>query len=149
MSEQSLLLFHHPSSEPCQKLIKLIPKDKKVQYVDISQVQQLPKEVVSVPCLVVNGNEILLGKKAFDFFKEEDSIGSIDFGSKNSFVFSNIDEDNTDGSRNNGFSDINDKSMEFGVPEYKDSKDNNNGMLDMEQLQAQRAAEIPQPVKKQ
>lgn len=147
MADQSLLLFFHQSSEPCTKLMKLIPKGKKVQYVDIDQVQQLPAEVVSVPCLVVDGKQVLLGKKAFDFFNEEDTIGCIDFGSKNSLTaFSTLDDDESNIGSGNGFSSINEKSMEDGIPEYAEE---NESKLDMDKLTAQRLADVPPPLKKE
>ena len=144
--ETSLLLFFHNDSLPCNKLMKLIPKGKKIQYVDIEQIDNLPQEVTSVPCLVLNGKDILLGKKAFDYFNEVDDIGFIDFACKNSLTsFSSIDNpDNIESG--NGFSSIDDKGMQHGIPEYSEEEQSN---IDLDKLTQERLTDIPNPPKKE
>lgn len=147
-TEDKLLLFIHPSSKPCLKLIDIIKNHSKkfnIEVIDISQINttQIPKEITSLPALVIkNGTELLLGKKVFDHFQNEEieyvdlNSGSKMFGS--SFEnFGNIDDDIN--KSNNIFSSIDEKDMSFGIPEYNENQKNE---IDLSKLQEQREYDI-------
>ena len=90
----NLILFFHEQSKACQKLKEFIPKDKKIQIVDVSRVNNIPSSIKSIPTLVINNKEILSGKKVFDYFNKSDEIEYLNFSGKNSgFAFSSIDAD--------------------------------------------------------
>lgn len=134
----NLILFFHEQSKACQKLKQFIPKDKKIQIVDVSRVNNIPSSIKSIPTLVVNNKEILSGKKVFDYFNKSDEIEYLNFSGKNSgFAFSSID-DNDSGSieSNTMFSSIDMPSISDGVPKWEDS-DTKEG-LDIDKLQAER-----------
>lgn len=138
MSE--LLLFYHENSEACQKLKQHIPKDSKIKYVDIGLAQSLPSVVTSVPCLIVNGKEVHIGKKVFDYFNETDDFEYLNLSGKNTGFgnsYSSIDDDNVNST--NIYSSIDAEDMSKGIPEWNDEKQSG---LDLDKFQAQRELEF-------
>ena len=134
----NLILFFHEQSKACQKLKEFIPKDKKIQIVDVSRVNNIPSSIKSIPTLVINNKEILSGKKVFDYFNKSDEIEYLNFTGKNSgFAFSSID-DNELGSieSNTMFSSIDMPSISDGVPKWEDN--DTKEALDIDKLQAER-----------
>jgi len=134
----TLILFYHEDSPACQKLKDILPKDKQIQMVNISQVSNIPTSITSIPALVVNNKEVLLGKKVFDYFNKSDEIEYLNFsaGKNTNFGFSGIgDEDNI----NSGsmFSTIGEGSMSEGIPDWNDETEKKN--LDLDKLQTERA----------
>ena len=137
-ANDNLILFFHEQSKACQKLKEFIPKDKKIQIVDVSRVNNIPSSIKSIPTLVINNKEILSGKKVFDYFNKSDEIEYLNFSGKNSgFAFSSID-DNDVGSieSNTMFSSIDTPSISDGVPKWEDS--DTKETLDIDKLQAER-----------
>jgi hypothetical protein len=137
--EKSLILFYHENSQACQKLKQFIPKDKKIQIVDVSQVSNLPQAITSIPALVIDNSEVLLGKKVFDYFNKTDEMEYLNFSGKNSgstFGFSMLDDDNNVES-GGMFSSIDAPDMSKGIPEWNDD-DNNKGTLDLDRFQNER-----------
>ena len=134
----NLILFFHEQSKACQKLKEYIPKDKKIQIVDVSRVNNIPSSIKSIPTLVVNNKEILSGKKVFDYFNKSDEIEYLNFSGKNSgFTFSSIDDNNVGNIESNTmFSSIDMPSISDGIPKWEDS-DTKEG-LDIDKLQAER-----------
>jgi len=134
----TLLLFYHPQSEACEKLKQFIPKDVKIKYIDISLERNLPPTVTSIPCLVINGKDVLLGKKVFDHFSK-DEMEYLNFNNKNnnSNTYSTIDDDSVDS--NGLFSSLDADDMSKGLPTWTEEKD---GKLDMDTLQASRDSEF-------
>ena len=137
-NNDNLILFFHEQSKACQKLKEYIPKDKKIQIVDVSKVNNIPTSIKSIPTLVINNKEILSGKKVFDYFNKSDEIEYLNFSGKNSgFAFSSID-DNDVGSieSNTMFSSIDMPSISEGIPKWEDN--DNKESLDIDKLQAER-----------
>jgi hypothetical protein len=135
MSETSLTLFYHDQSQACKKLKEFIPKDSKIQYVNIQLVNNLPESIKSIPALIVNGKDVLLGKKVFDYFKKTDEMEYLPFSTKNSgFSFSTLDDDNVES--NTAFSSIDAPSISDGIPQWNDTDDNKT--LDLDKLTAER-----------
>jgi len=134
----NLILFFHEQSKACQKLKEFIPKDKKIQIVDVSRVNNIPSSIKSIPTLVINNKEILSGKKVFDYFNKSDEIEYLNFSGKNSgFTFSSIDDNNVENIESNTmFSSIDMPSISDGLPKWEDS-DTKEG-LDIDKLQAER-----------
>ena len=137
--EKSLILFFHKDSKACQKLKKILPTDKKIQIVDVTQVSNLPQQITSIPALLIDNSEVFLGKKVFDYFNKTDEMEYLNFSGKNSgssFGFSSIgDDDNVESS--GLFSIIDAEDMSKGVPEWND--DNQKSDLDLDRLQNERA----------
>jgi hypothetical protein len=144
-TEDILILFYHEESKACQKIKELIPKDTKIQLVDISRVNNIPASIKSVPTLVINQKEILAGKKAFDYFSKSDEMEYISFSGKNSGFssFANIDDNEANIESNSMFSSINMPDINSGVPEWTESDDSKK-TIDIDRLQADRAELIPQ-----
>lgn len=138
-NNKSLILFYHEESPACQKLKNVLPKDKNIQFANVANIQVLPKEITSIPALIVDNKEVLLGKKVFDYFSKSDDMEYLNFGGKNStlsFGFSTIgDEDNVESG--SGFSSINAPDMSNGVPEWNDES-NDSKVLDIDRLQSER-----------
>ena len=137
-NNDNLILFFHEQSKACQKLKEYIPKDKKIQIVDVSKVNNIPTSIKSIPTLVINNKEILSGKKVFDYFNKSDEIEYLNFSGKNSgFAFSSID-DNDVGSieSNTMFSSLDMPSISEGIPKWEDN--DNKESLDIDKLQAER-----------
>tara|TARA_B100001093_G_scaffold509668_1_gene574143 strand:+ start:10768 stop:11235 length:468 start_codon:yes stop_codon:yes gene_type:complete len=151
-SEQNIILFMHEQSNACQKLKQYIPKDKKIQILDISQISNLPPQITSIPALIINNKEILLGKKVFDYFRTDD-MDCINFNAKNSFnmglQYTNLNDDNNNIESSKYFSSIDNPSMSDGVPKWEESSENSdNKPNDLEKLQNDRA-ELDNPIKRQ
>ena len=134
----NLILFFHEQSQACQKLKEIIPKDKKIQIVDVSRVNNIPSSIKSIPTLVINNKEILSGKKVFDYFNKSDEIEYLNFSGKNSgFTFSSIDDKEVGSIESNTmFSSIDMPSISDGVPKWDDS--DTKEALDIDKLQAER-----------
>lgn len=137
-ANDNLILFFHEQSKACQKLKEFIPKDKKIQIVDVSRVNNIPSSIKSIPTLVINNKEILSGKKVFDYFNKSDEIEYLNFSGKNSgFGFSSIN-DNDVGSieSNTMFSSIDMPSISDGIPKWEEN--DTKEALDIDKLQAER-----------
>ena len=134
----NLILFYHEQSKACQKLKEFIPKDKKIQIVDVSRVNNIPSSIKSIPTLVINNKEILSGKKVFDYFNKSDEIEYLNFSGKNSgFAFSSIDDNDVGNIESNTmFSSVDMPSISEGVPKWEDSDTKES--LDIDKLQAER-----------
>ena len=134
----NLILFFHEESKACQKLKEFIPKDKKIQIVDVSRVNNIPPSIKSIPTLVINNKEILHGKKVFDYFNKSDEIEYLNFSGKNSsFTFSSIDDNEIGSIESNAmFSSIDMPSISDGIPKWEDSDTKES--LDLDKLQAER-----------
>ena len=132
----TLLLFYHEQSNACQKLREILPKDKNIQIVDISKVQNIPSSIKSIPTLVINNKDILVGKKVFDYFNKTDEIEYLNLLGKNTgFSYSTIDDEKNISS-NTTFSSIDMPSISDGLPKWEenDSKD----VIDIDKLQMER-----------
>ena len=134
----NLILFFHEQSGACQKLKEFIPKDKKIQIVDVARVGNIPSSIKSIPTLVINNKEILTGKKVFDYFNKSDEIEYLNFTGKNSgFTFSSIDDNDMRAIESNAiFSSIDTPSISEGVPKWEDGDTKQS--LDIDKLQAER-----------
>lgn len=136
--EDKLILFFHDQSKACQKLKEILPKDKSIQFVDISKVNNLPVSIKSIPTLVINNKDILSGKKVFDYFNKSDDIEYMNFsnGKNMGFSFSSIDDSQTNIESNSTFSSIDMPSISDGIPKWEETDSKN--MVDIDQLQAER-----------
>lgn len=135
-NNDNLILFIHENSQPCQKLKKIIPQNKKIQFVDISTVYNIPSSIKSIPTLVINNKDILSGKKVFDYFNRSDEIEYLNLTGKNStFSFSTIDNDDNLES-NNLYSSIDMPSISDGVPKWEENESKQG--LDIDKLQIER-----------
>ena len=136
----TLILFFHEQSRACQKLKELLPKDKKIQIVDISRVNNIPQSIKTIPTLVVNNKEILSGKKVFDYFNKSDEIEYLNLSGKNSgFSFSPLDDDNSNTHLSTSlFSSIDMPSISDGIPKWEDNENDASKTLDIDKLQAER-----------
>lgn len=134
------ILFHHKNSQACQKLLQLIPKDSKIQYVDIGTLQKIPSSVKSVPCLIVDGSNVYLGKDAFNYFSSHNELEFVNLCGKNGSkcVFSTLDDDSIES--NGLFSSLTENDMAKGVPKYDEEKQGTQ--LDVDKLTALRAEEF-------
>ena len=150
--EKTLILFYHDSSPACQKLLKILPKEQKIQMVNVSQVSNIPSSITSIPALVVDNTQVLLGKKVFDFFNKTDEMEYLNFSqNKNSGVgFTMLDDVENDPS-GSMFSSIDAESMTKGIPEWTSDDDKKGELLDLDRLQNERAEMIKttQPIQKQ
>ena len=137
-NNDNLILFFHEQSKACQKLKEFIPKDAKIQIVDVSRVTNIPSSIKSIPTLVRNNKEILSGKKVFDYFNKSDEIEYLNFFGKNSgFAFSSIDDNEVGNIESNTmFSSIDTPSISEGIPKW-DENDTKES-LDIDKLQAER-----------
>jgi hypothetical protein len=146
--EDTLILFFHEQSNACNKLKEIIPKDKKIQYVNIAYANNIPPSVQSVPALVINNKDLLTGKKVFDYFQKSDEMEFFSFSGKNS-GFSNFstigDSDNVDS--NSMFSSIDASSMADGVPKWDESEESKS--IDIDSLQSQRSILIKEQEQQQ
>jgi len=119
--------------------------------VNVSQVSNIPSSITSIPALVVDNTQVLLGKKVFDFFSKTDEVEYLNFSqNKNSSVgFTMLDDDDNDAS-GSMFSSIDAESMTKGIPEWN-TDDDKKGELDLDRLQNERAEMIKttQPPQKQ
>ena len=140
-SDIPMLLFIHKSSEPCKKLIKLIPKDINMNVIDIEINPGIPKEITSVPAIIIDNKKLLLGKECFDLFTKENDLECVSFCTKGSSMccYSDIDSDVL--KSNQSFSIIDEKPMNDGVKEWKEENDSN--LRTLESLEKQRQSEIP------
>lgn len=141
-NNDNLILFFHEESSACQKLKDFLPKDKNIQLVDISKVNNIPAAIKSVPSLIVNNKEVLSGKKVFDYFKKDDEMEYLNiYGKNTNFGFATIsDSENAGPTDSNGmFSSIDMPSMSEGIPTWDENNENNKETLDIDRLQAQRA----------
>lgn len=133
----NLILFFHEQSKACQKLKEFIPKDKKIQFIDISRVNNIPPSIKSVPTLVINNKETLSGKQVFDYFNKTDEIEFLNLSKKNSgFAFSSLDNNGENIDSNSIFSYIDMPSISDGVPKWEDNDSKES--LDIDKLQAER-----------
>jgi hypothetical protein len=147
----TLILFYHEDSPACQKLKDLLPKDKQIQMVNISQVSNIPTSITSIPALVVNNKEVLLGKKVFDYFNKSDEIEYLNFsaGKNTNAGFSGIGDDDHINS-GSMFSTIGNDSMSQGIPVWDDD-DTDKPKLDLDKLQNERAETLKSvmPIKRE
>ena len=136
--KDNLILFFHEQSKACQKLKEFIPKEKKIQFVDVAKINNIPSTIKSIPSLVINNKEILSGKKVFDYFNKSDEIEYLNFSGKNSgFAFASInDKDLNNIESNNMFSSIDMPSISDGVPKWEEN--DSKVSLDIDKLQAER-----------
>tara|TARA_E500000178_G_scaffold333139_1_gene367714 strand:+ start:3046 stop:3483 length:438 start_codon:yes stop_codon:yes gene_type:complete len=134
--EDNLILFIHAQSNACNKLKQILPKDKNIQILDISTINNLPPQITSIPALVINNKDLLLGKKVFDYFNNEDLMECLVFNNSKycSANYSNIDSDIIE--HHNEYSSIDANSIADGVPTYQENDSNN--VLDIERLQTER-----------
>ena len=139
--EDTLILFYHKDSNACKKLFEIIPKDTKVQYVDINNVNNIPASIKSLPSLVINNKEVLSGKKVFDYFTKSDEMEYIGFSSKNSGFssFSDINDNGENVESSSLFSSINMPGMDAGVPKWDETNDSKE-TIDMDKIQSERAS---------
>ena len=137
-NNDNLILFFHEQSKACQKLKEFIPKDKKIQIVDVSRVNNIPSSITSIPALVINNKDVLLGKKVFDYFNKSDEIEYLNFSGKNSsFGFSSIDDKEVGSIESNTmFSSLDMPSISEGVPKWEENESKEG--LDLDKLQAER-----------
>jgi hypothetical protein len=145
----TLILFYHPESNPCKKLMDIIPKDKKISYINVVQVRELPNEITNIPSMIVNQKKILSGKDVFNYFQKNDDYMYVSLSNSKMSglqnLYSTIDDDNNNVESSSIFSSINGPSITDGLVEYKEEK---NTTLDLERLQAERSKEF-QPIKKE
>lgn len=146
----TLILFFHPDSTPCKKLMNIIPKDKKIDYINVMQVRELPSEITNIPSLIVNQKKILSGKDVFDYFQKNDDYMYVSLSNSKlsglENLYSTIDDNNNNNVESSSiFSSINGPSITDGLAEYKEEK---NNTLDLERLQTERAEEF-QSIKKE
>uniref|UniRef100_A0A6C0LGI4 Thioredoxin domain-containing protein n=1 Tax=viral metagenome TaxID=1070528 RepID=A0A6C0LGI4_9ZZZZ len=134
----NIILFFHEQSKACQKLKEFIPKDKKIQIIDVSKVNNIPSSIKSIPTLVINNKEILSGKKVFDYFNKSDEIEYLNFsGKSSSFSFSSIDDKEVGNIESNTmFSSIDMPSISDGIPKWEENETKEG--LDIDKLQAER-----------
>ena len=133
------IIFIHPDSAACDKLVKIIPKDTKVQYINISTMTSIPAEITSIPCLVIKGKELYCGKKAFDYFNKNDEFDYVNLCGKNGKCSFTLLENDEDENLSNGlFSSINENGMSEGVPKYDEQNTSN---MDLDKLEKNRASE--------
>lgn len=137
-----LVLFYHEQSIACQKLKEYIPKDiKNLNLVDISKTYNIPTEITSIPALLINNKDLLIGKGVFDFFNKKDDIDFLNLCSKNSGCsFSTID-DNDNISSNGLYSTIDMPSISNGVPQWNDEKQDK--LIDIDRFMADRDKAMP------
>ena len=87
--DSKLLLFCHPESRACNKLLNILPQDiKNVEIINIQNISNIPPEITKIPALIKNQSELLLGKQVFDFFSESDHLGNYELN--NNQYFSSI-----------------------------------------------------------
>lgn len=145
-SEDLLILFYHKDSQACNKLFQIIPKDKKIQYIDITTINNIPSSIKSIPSLVINNNQILAGKKVFDYFGKTDDMEYIGFSSKNNgfSTYSDINENDNNNTIESGsmFSSIDMPSINVGLPKWDENNDSQKN-IDIDKLQAERASMFP------
>lgn len=149
MSAENIILFYHEKSPACQKLKQFIPKDKKIEYVNIEHNNNIPPQITSLPAIILDNKEILLGKKVFDYFNKTDDMEYINFSNKNSSLasmYSSIDDDTNLGDSNNSYSLLDEKCISDGLPEWKETE--SNDLIDIDKLQMQRTNMFPQIEKK-
>ena len=138
-TQDSLTLFFHNKSSACQKLKDVLPSDKKIQFVDIEQLISIPAEIKSIPALVVNNNTVLLGKKVYDYFTKSDEMECHVFGGKKSCsIFSQLDDSTSYLDSGSYFSSLDSPTIDKGIPEWNEDN-NNDKMVDIDKLQAERA----------
>lgn len=141
--EDNLILFFHEQSPACQKLKQFLPKDKKIQIVNVAQTPNVPREITSIPALVVNNKEVLLGKKVFDYFNKSDEMEYFNFsgkGGSSAFGFSTLDDNGELGGNDMSggmFSSIDATPMNEGVPEWNDESDG-KAAIDLDRIQIER-----------
>lgn len=140
-----VLLFFHPQSKACIKLRDIVSKSKKndnLKFINIDEINQVPKNVKSIPALIIDNNKVLLGKEVFDYFnKEDEEMGFLGFsgklGSSLANFYSSIEDDNDNISGSN-FSSIDSPTMTDGVPTYVENE--NKEGVKMEDITSQRAS---------
>lgn len=144
---KQVILFFHPESQPCIKLREVVSKstkNKKINFINIADVQTLPSNISSIPALLIDNKQVLLGKKVFNYFQEEDEFGYVSFSStKNNSIsnFSNIN-DSSEVDSNGLFSSIDAPDMSIGVPTYNEEDSNNIKLEDYTAKRAQLDSEI-------
>tara|TARA_Y100000816_G_C25693399_1_gene366697 strand:+ start:26 stop:487 length:462 start_codon:yes stop_codon:yes gene_type:complete len=142
----SLILFYHPQSKACEKLKGVLKElsqelQKKMQFVNIDELQNIPPSITNIPALVINNKDVLLGKAVFDYFNKKDEMEFISFGNKHSGLIANgsfLDSDNIES--NSMFSSIDAPSISEGVPEFNDNDEGKS--FDLNKLQEARSQEF-------
>ena len=126
MTENNVLLFFHPASNACNKLREVVSKSQKnknIKYINVSDLNNIPSGIKSLPALLINNKEILLGKDVFNYFYEEEEIGFLGFNNKGSNNISNlyspIDDDNIVSGTT--FSTLDAPAINDGIPTYEES----------------------------
>ena len=138
----NILLFFHPNSQACIKLRDIVAKSKKnknLKYINIDDLESIPSHINSIPCLIINNNQILNGKEVFQYFNKEDEdlqfLGfSSKLGSSLANFYSSIDDENE--ITGTLYSSIDSPNMNEGIPTYNE---NQNNSVKMEDITSQRA----------
>ena len=133
--QDTMILFFHPDSPACKKIIPLLPKDKHIEKVNVAQLATIPPSIVSIPSLVINNSKILKGKELFNFLNSSDDMEYIDLPFKSSGItYSSLSDSDTVESTHS-FTGIN--NMEYnGVPSW--SETDNEKSIDIDQYQKHR-----------
>ena len=86
--EEDIILFIHKMSKACNKLLPLIKEhnSNNLKIIDITQLNNLPSQITSIPALILKNETLLLGKDVFDYFTND----------KNVYFKSNDDDDELD-----------------------------------------------------
>ena len=134
----SCIIFYHPNSEACNKFKSILPKDKEYKFINVETLNIIPKEVDSVPCLIVDDNKIYKGKDAFDYFSRDNEMECISLCGKHSTCSYSVLENESSIESTEKFSTINDDGMLTGVPTYDENQSNKN----LDEITAQRASEF-------
>lgn len=111
----SLILFFHEESKACQNLKQFIPKNMNIQTIDIAKTNNIPTVITSLPALIIDNKELLMGKKVFDYFKSNIEFEFYNLKENNSY--SNFDNDNSND--NSIYTTIDWSGTYSGVPEWK------------------------------
>lgn len=147
MTENNILLFFHPGSNACNKLREVVsksPKNKNIKYINISDLNNIPSGITSIPALLINNKEILLGKDVFNYFYEEEEIGFLGFNNKGSNnianLYSTIDDDSIVSGTN--FSTLDAPAINDGIPTYEESESKIDKLEDITSRRASLEKEI-------
>ena len=133
--QDTMILFFHPDSPACKKILPLLPKDKHIEKVNVAQLATIPPSITTIPTLVINNSRLLKGKELFNFLNSSDEMEYIDLSFKNSNItYSSLSDSDTIES-NSSFTGIN--NMEYnGVPSW--SETDNEKSIDIDQYQKHR-----------
>ena len=139
-TQDTFILFYHEQSRACQKLKQFIPSTVNINYINIANVKNIPPGITSIPALVINNNnnnKILLGKKVFNYFKNENEPEYAILGTCDYNICSNIEDDGTIGS-SEGLTAIDSHCISSGVPTWNES----DTVIDLNEYMAKRENNI-------